>query len=163
MAPTSRRLIGATGNYNLASRAGRVRVLSCLSSSLDLTLAGKLKCDHALPTCGRCSRRNKPEACIYHPAPLTKARGSSALSALSGLSEPSILPPPPAHPTALSISRTGLVSPPSSSDNTSSDARGFRPSGGVPLSNLMSNTSSPQVSSRDLTFMRRTSSSLGAL
>ncbi|KAF1840198.1 uncharacterized protein K460DRAFT_348380 [Cucurbitaria berberidis CBS 394.84] len=33
---------------------------------------GKLRCDHMLPTCGRCARRNKPEQCVYHPAPLTK-------------------------------------------------------------------------------------------
>lgn len=34
---------------------------------------GKLRCDHMMPTCGRCLRRNKPEQCVYHPAPLTKA------------------------------------------------------------------------------------------
>ncbi|ORY18115.1 hypothetical protein BCR34DRAFT_583051 [Clohesyomyces aquaticus] len=33
---------------------------------------GKLRCDHMMPTCGRCARRNKPEQCVYHPAPLTK-------------------------------------------------------------------------------------------
>ncbi|KAF2107677.1 hypothetical protein BDV96DRAFT_293460 [Lophiotrema nucula] len=33
---------------------------------------GKLKCDHMMPTCGRCARRNKPDQCVYHPAPLTK-------------------------------------------------------------------------------------------
>ncbi|KAF1994633.1 hypothetical protein P154DRAFT_367137 [Amniculicola lignicola CBS 123094] len=33
---------------------------------------GKLRCDHMTPTCGRCARRNKPEQCVYHPAPLTK-------------------------------------------------------------------------------------------
>jgi hypothetical protein len=34
---------------------------------------GKLRCDHMMPTCGRCARRAKPEQCVYHPAPLTKA------------------------------------------------------------------------------------------
>ncbi|KAF2868108.1 hypothetical protein BDV95DRAFT_157941 [Massariosphaeria phaeospora] len=33
----------------------------------------KLRCDHMMPTCGRCARRNKPEECSYHPAPLTKS------------------------------------------------------------------------------------------
>lgn len=26
-----------------------------------------------MPTCGRCQRRNRPEQCVYHPAPLTKS------------------------------------------------------------------------------------------
>ncbi|KAF2027170.1 hypothetical protein EK21DRAFT_102720 [Setomelanomma holmii] len=34
---------------------------------------GKLRCDHMMPTCGRCAKRSKPEQCVYHPAPLTKA------------------------------------------------------------------------------------------
>ncbi|KAF2820502.1 hypothetical protein CC86DRAFT_397762 [Ophiobolus disseminans] len=34
---------------------------------------GKLRCDHMVPTCGRCAKRNKPDRCVYHPAPLTKA------------------------------------------------------------------------------------------
>ncbi|KAF2014483.1 hypothetical protein BU24DRAFT_215006 [Aaosphaeria arxii CBS 175.79] len=34
---------------------------------------GKLRCDHMMPHCGRCIRRNKTEQCVYHPAPLTKA------------------------------------------------------------------------------------------
>ncbi|KAF2655662.1 hypothetical protein K491DRAFT_414301 [Lophiostoma macrostomum CBS 122681] len=33
---------------------------------------GKLRCDHMMPSCGRCTRRNKQEQCVYHPAPLTK-------------------------------------------------------------------------------------------
>ncbi|KAH7377712.1 hypothetical protein BKA66DRAFT_560870 [Pyrenochaeta sp. MPI-SDFR-AT-0127] len=33
---------------------------------------GKLRCDHMVPTCGRCARRNKSGQCVYHPAPLTK-------------------------------------------------------------------------------------------
>lgn len=37
----------------------------------------KLRCDHILPTCGRCARRNRSDQCIYHPAPLTKAKSSS--------------------------------------------------------------------------------------
>lgn len=34
---------------------------------------GKMKCDHMMPTCGRCARRNRPEQCYYHEAPLTKS------------------------------------------------------------------------------------------
>jgi hypothetical protein len=26
-----------------------------------------------MPNCGRCAKRNKPDQCVYHPAPLTKA------------------------------------------------------------------------------------------
>lgn len=26
-----------------------------------------------MPACGRCAKRNKPDQCVYHPAPLTKA------------------------------------------------------------------------------------------
>jgi hypothetical protein len=33
---------------------------------------GKLRCDHMMPACGRCTRRNKTDKCVYHPAPLTK-------------------------------------------------------------------------------------------
>ncbi|KAI8931330.1 hypothetical protein NX059_011671 [Plenodomus lindquistii] len=35
---------------------------------------GKLRCDHMMPICGRCVRRNKTDKCVYHPAPLTKTR-----------------------------------------------------------------------------------------
>ncbi|WPG97832.1 Hypothetical protein R9X50_00061300 [Acrodontium crateriforme] len=34
----------------------------------------KLRCDHALPACGRCIKRGKSDACVYHPAPETKPR-----------------------------------------------------------------------------------------
>lgn len=37
---------------------------------------GKLRCDHMMPTCGRCAKRGKPDQCLYHPAPLTKASTS---------------------------------------------------------------------------------------
>ncbi|KAH3920376.1 hypothetical protein HBH56_003700 [Parastagonospora nodorum] len=33
---------------------------------------GKLRCDHMMPNCGRCVKRNKQDQCVYHPAPLTK-------------------------------------------------------------------------------------------
>jgi chromatin structure-remodeling complex subunit RSC3/30 len=31
----------------------------------------KLRCDHALPVCGRCTQKDQSDKCIYHPAPLT--------------------------------------------------------------------------------------------
>ncbi|KAF1919497.1 hypothetical protein BDU57DRAFT_143526 [Ampelomyces quisqualis] len=34
---------------------------------------GKMRCDHMMPICGRCTKRSKPDQCVYHPAPLTKA------------------------------------------------------------------------------------------
>ncbi|KAI0017804.1 hypothetical protein F4780DRAFT_772083 [Xylariomycetidae sp. FL0641] len=34
----------------------------------------KLRCDHVVPTCQRCIRRNCASKCIYHPGPLTKSR-----------------------------------------------------------------------------------------
>lgn len=41
---------------------------------------GKLRCDHMMPTCGRCAKRSKPDQCVYHPAPLTKATKSHDIS-----------------------------------------------------------------------------------
>ncbi|KAH8687704.1 hypothetical protein BGZ60DRAFT_522354 [Tricladium varicosporioides] len=35
---------------------------------------GKLACDHGVPFCGRCTRRNTTNRCIYHPNPMTKVR-----------------------------------------------------------------------------------------
>ncbi|KAF2715841.1 hypothetical protein K431DRAFT_324170 [Polychaeton citri CBS 116435] len=51
---------------------------------------GKLRCDHNSPICGRCTRRNKPDQCVYHPAPLTKPRLSS-----SGIGPQRTSAPPP--------------------------------------------------------------------
>lgn len=39
---------------------------------------GKLRCDHMMPNCGRCAKRGKPDQCVYHPAPLTKAPSDDA-------------------------------------------------------------------------------------
>ena len=93
---------------------------------------GKLRCDHGSPVCGRCARRNKPDQCIYHPAPLTKPRTSPGAS-----SPGSSLPPPSRgaaavepYPTWTHLSRTntGLVSPPSSNGVLRQDHPSFRPS-----------------------------------
>lgn len=35
---------------------------------------GKMGCDHALPFCGRCTRRRLTSKCIYHPAPMTREK-----------------------------------------------------------------------------------------
>ncbi|KAF2265082.1 hypothetical protein CC78DRAFT_211996 [Lojkania enalia] len=54
---------------------------------------GKLRCDHMMPTCGRCARRARHNQCIYHPAPLTKASNIPATEALELNSSPSIASP----------------------------------------------------------------------
>jgi hypothetical protein len=36
----------------------------------------KIRCDHALPACGRCRRRKLEAECNYHPAPLTRVPNS---------------------------------------------------------------------------------------
>lgn len=44
-----------------------------------------------LPTCSRCARRNLPEQCVYHPAPLTRPKSDISVvptSAASGLVSP---------------------------------------------------------------------------
>ncbi|KAI4726670.1 hypothetical protein E4T49_05568 [Aureobasidium sp. EXF-10728] len=33
---------------------------------------GKVRCDHRMPICDRCRRRNMDTECFYHPAPLTR-------------------------------------------------------------------------------------------
>jgi hypothetical protein len=35
---------------------------------------GKLKCGHEAPYCARCVRRKTTDRCVYHPAPMTRAR-----------------------------------------------------------------------------------------
>lgn len=50
---------------------------------------GKLACDHGSPFCGRCVRRKTTEKCIYHPAPMTRARAPMDLSDLQVTSEAS--------------------------------------------------------------------------
>ncbi|KAL5385470.1 hypothetical protein PMIN06_005624 [Paraphaeosphaeria minitans] len=51
---------------------------------------GKLRCDHMMPTCGRCARRNKAHQCVYHPAPLTKRTDLPTPSTESDPRSPSI-------------------------------------------------------------------------
>lgn len=42
----------------------------------------KVACDHTTPHCGRCVRKQKAAMCIYHPAPMTRARPGAAQSSL---------------------------------------------------------------------------------
>lgn len=79
---------------------------------------GKLRCDHMMPTCGRCARRNKAEQCIYHPAPLTRAlptpHPSESDSGQSPVSDPQVnedspefvRPIPTGTPGSLELPRT---------------------------------------------------------
>ena len=57
---------------------------------------GKLACDHSTPHCGRCVRRQITSRCIYHPAPMTKARPGAASSPL----------PTPKHTPSISSDQT---------------------------------------------------------
>lgn len=41
-------------------------------SSCEPCRKSKLRCDHTMPICGRCTRRGLRGDCIYHPAPLTR-------------------------------------------------------------------------------------------
>ncbi|KAF2197230.1 hypothetical protein GQ43DRAFT_444426 [Delitschia confertaspora ATCC 74209] len=69
---------------------------------------GKLRCDHMMPTCGRCARRNRPEQCVYHPAPLTRKSTSIPTPESSETTET----PPPAsvYPIAQPFDSTSLLS-----------------------------------------------------
>ena len=104
------------------------------------------------------ARRMKPEACVYHPAPLTKPRGSSIISQRKALV-------PPTHSVYIAVDqpsdsrplpRPGLVSSPPGTNIAVHEVRGFRPSSGAPLSRVMS-IESPQSSHRESSITRRTS------
>ncbi|KAF2834548.1 hypothetical protein M501DRAFT_1009108 [Patellaria atrata CBS 101060] len=77
---------------------------------------GKIRCDHVLPTCGRCARRRKFQQCVYHPAPMTRQR-LLVNDALTPASPPS---------TARSMTTQSITSTLASPDNVrdvSNDAR----------------------------------------
>ncbi|KAL5381318.1 hypothetical protein DPSP01_007309 [Paraphaeosphaeria sporulosa] len=83
---------------------------------------GKLRCDHMMPTCGRCARRNKAHQCVYHPAPLTKRTSLPTPSTESDPRSPSIplqstewgAPTPVVHPlTTTSQTESAINSQPS--------------------------------------------------
>jgi hypothetical protein len=41
---------------------------------------GKVRCDHRMPVCDRCRRRNMGSECWYHPAPLTRPSKRTRMS-----------------------------------------------------------------------------------
>lgn len=93
---------------------------------------GKLRCDHNTPVCGRCARRNKPDQCFYHPAPLTKTRSSPAPQRpLSTARRPSSFS---SRPVTDERHNHGLASPPVSNtpSNHSIDISAFRSANGTP-------------------------------
>ncbi|KAL4982136.1 hypothetical protein BDW68DRAFT_195654 [Aspergillus falconensis] len=51
----------------MSSRRRNGQVASCEPCRKD-----KVRCDHRLPICGRCQKRNTESHCYYHPAPLTR-------------------------------------------------------------------------------------------
>ncbi|KAL4909620.1 hypothetical protein BDW74DRAFT_165059 [Aspergillus multicolor] len=57
----------------MSSRQRNGQAASCEPCRKD-----KVRCDHALPICGRCQQRNRANQCYYHPALLTGDRASPA-------------------------------------------------------------------------------------
>ncbi|OTA53083.1 hypothetical protein K449DRAFT_224302 [Hypoxylon sp. EC38] len=55
-----------------------VPILPALSRSCEPCRRSKLRCDHVVPTCGRCIKRRCADRCIYHPSPLTQNRRRGA-------------------------------------------------------------------------------------
>ncbi|KAI4818563.1 hypothetical protein E4T44_10471 [Aureobasidium sp. EXF-8845] len=59
---------------------------------------GKVRCDHRMPVCDRCRRRNIDSECWYHPAPLTRPskriRTSSLEDSEVNLTEMNVQAPP---------------------------------------------------------------------
>ncbi|EGP90277.1 uncharacterized protein MYCGRDRAFT_99312 [Zymoseptoria tritici IPO323] len=53
----------------------------------------KIKCDNERPVCKRCLYRQKASSCFYHPAPLTKARRSSADALTHGVNVSTVIGP----------------------------------------------------------------------
>ncbi|KAI1138345.1 hypothetical protein F5Y05DRAFT_36594 [Hypoxylon sp. FL0543] len=51
-----------------------VPILPALSRSCEPCRRSKLRCDHVVPTCGRCIKRRCVDQCIYHPNPLSQNR-----------------------------------------------------------------------------------------
>ncbi|KAL4996596.1 hypothetical protein BDV10DRAFT_195781 [Aspergillus recurvatus] len=57
----------------MSSRRRNGQAASCEPCRKD-----KVRCDHGLPICGRCQKRDTASHCYYHPAPLTRDRASPA-------------------------------------------------------------------------------------
>jgi hypothetical protein len=63
---------------------------------------GKVRCDHRMPVCDRCRRRNLSSECWYHPAPLTRPSKRVRMSSMEDfemdLTEKSVQAPSVATP-----------------------------------------------------------------
>ncbi|KAL4778768.1 hypothetical protein BJX76DRAFT_365942 [Aspergillus varians] len=57
----------------MSSRRRNGQAASCEPCRKD-----KVRCDHRVPVCGRCQKRNAGRGCFYHPAPLTREGDSPA-------------------------------------------------------------------------------------
>jgi hypothetical protein len=64
---------------------------------------GKVRCDHRMPICDRCRRRNIDSECWYHPAPLTRPSKRIRMSSMEDpevdLTETSVQAPSVATPS----------------------------------------------------------------
>ncbi|KAL4937256.1 hypothetical protein BDV06DRAFT_203293 [Aspergillus oleicola] len=58
----------------MSSRRRNGQAASCEPCRKD-----KVRCDHGIPICGRCQKRNTESRCYYHPAPLTREGSTSAV------------------------------------------------------------------------------------
>jgi chromatin structure-remodeling complex subunit RSC3/30 len=89
-----------------------------MQASCEPCRRSKLRCDHSTPICKRCVRRGKSDACVYHPAPMTRSRYSEQVSSSShtaASSDTSL----PAQYIADWDKKTQLVPPPGSLGLTS--------------------------------------------
>lgn len=148
--------IGEMASYSPANPAEKVHIVQlAIHVSTYSPRAGKLRCDHTLPTCGRCARRGKPDQCVYHPAPLTKAKVPGVTRHRTSGSRSSSFPtqaiPQP--------SPTGLVSPPSSTDIRLHDFTAFRPVNGSTLGHPLI-VETPRTSNQGSSESHRTSAVL---
>ncbi|KJX95955.1 transcription factor C6 like protein [Zymoseptoria brevis] len=66
----------------------------------------KIKCDNERPVCKRCRYRQKAPSCYYHPAPLTKARGSPADASTHGVNVSAVI-----SPSQVSAVSSGAIAP----------------------------------------------------
>ncbi|KAJ5620083.1 hypothetical protein N7510_004067 [Penicillium lagena] len=82
-----------------------------LLSSCEPCRRAKLRCDHTVPTCGRCRRKDKAAACVYRQNP-TRAQQSMAEVAAATLSPPATMSPTPLGTVQMSPGRRLLAGSP---------------------------------------------------
>lgn len=83
---------------------------------------GKIACDHALPTCGRCKRRKTFSQCQYVQAPMSKARLGESTSRRTSITTP--------VPTPTSLSPTASFNTKSRHNHASTISGPFNKSSG---------------------------------